>query len=244
MKALVQAILKKEQSNASYVSESEALEDLLESKAIMMSDIFPHHWAYRISRNQARKLLSMDRYGRKPQNQFESNHHVVALPENTAEPLVFFKANEHPKIQPEKEFMVYCLYQHLQIPVPETALVILTDVLEASPHNFYAVQASEAVLGESPLIANRNEETIFDHEAYVSQAIGAFLTNPSDGFFKNFQYSRKYKHFISIDNDEVFEPEITGKDEKRFVKVKSILYLLPQIDLPISQSAKTFFFDL
>ena len=247
VKTEVQAILEKEQINASSVSEYDALDDLLEPKAIMMSDVFPHHWAYRISRNQARKLLSIDTFSRsiKSASGSPSNHRVIALPENTDEPLVFFKANGNPPIQPEKEFMLYSLYRNLQIPVPETALLILTDVFEANPDYFYAVQASEAVLGEAPVKAYRDPETVFDPEAYVSQFIGALLTNPSDGSFKNFQYSPKYKTFISIDNDLVFKPELSGKDDDdKVVNVKSILYLVPQIDQPLPEPSKAFFMTL
>ena len=246
VKGFVQDILGKEQMNTSYASESDKLEDLLEPKAIMMSDTFPHHWAYRIPRSQAQKLLSLDMHGRNLKTNLNdpANHRVIALPEKSDSPLVFFKANGNPPIQPEKEFMVYSLYKHLQIPVPETALLILTDVFETKPEYFYALQASEAIIGESALKACLDQETVFDHEAYVSQTIGAFLTNPSDGSFKNFKYNPIYQTLISIDNDLVFKPELTGKDEKKVVNVKSILYLLPQIDLPIPESIKTFFTSL
>ena len=246
VKALAQVIFEKEQMDVSSVSESDELEDLLEPKAIMMSEIFSQHWAYRISRNRARKLLSLDIYGRNLQNNSSdpSNHRVIALPEKGAEPLVFFKANGNPPIQPEKEFMLESFYKHLQIPVPETAFLILTDVFETNSDYFYAVQASEAVLGEPPLKAYQDQETVFDHEAYASQVVAAFLTNPSDGSFKNFKFSTLYKTFVSIDNDLVFKPELTGKDEKKVVNVKSILYLFPQIDLPIPESIQAFFTTL
>jgi len=243
MKVLVQAIIDKEQMNASSVLESDELEDLLEPKAVMTSDIFSHHWAYRIPRSRAQKILSLDAFGRsiKSNQNDPSNHRVIALPAKTAEPLVFFKANGNPPIQPEKEYMLYSLYKYFQIPAPETALIILTNVFLENPDYFYAVQASEAVLGEPPLKAYRDPETTFEHEAYVSQTIGAFLTNPSDGSFKNFKYNPKYKTFISIDNDLVFKSEIKSPN---IVNVKSMLYLLPQIDIPIPESVKTFFATL
>ena len=246
VKKLAQTILEKEQTKVPHTSESNLLEDLLEPKAVMVSDIFAHHWAYRISRSQAQKLLSLDMHGHhlKSNPSDPSNHRVIALPEDTDEPLVFFKANGNPPIQPEKEFMLYSLYRHLQIPVPETALILLTDVFEANPDSFYAVQASEAVLGESPLKAYRDPQTAPDHEAYVSQTIGALMTNPSDGSFKNFKYSPKYQTFISIDNDLIFKPELSGKGDRQTVNVKSILYLFPQIDHPIPESIKTLFMTL
>ena len=243
VKTLVQAILEKEQINASSVSEYDALDDLLEPKAIMMSDMFPHHWAYRISRNKARKLLSMDAFSDKMKSTSSTpfNHRVTALPENTKNPLVFFKANGNPPIQPEKEFMIYSLYKHLQIPVPETALLILTDVFETNSDYFYAVQASEAVIGESPLKAYQNSETFFEREAYVSQVIGALLTNPSDGSFKNFKYSPKYETFISVCNELVFKPELIFDN---LVNTRSMLYFMPEIDLAIPESVKAFFMTL
>jgi len=140
--------------------------------------------------------------------------------------------------------MLESLYRHLQIPVPKTALLVLTDVFETNPDYFYAVQASEAVIGGSSLKAVQDQGTVFDQEAYVSQVFGALLTSPSDGSFKNFKYSPIYHTLISIDNDLVFKPELTGKDDEKIVNVKSILYLLPQIDLPIPESIRTFFTSL
>ena len=142
---------------ASSVSEYDELLDLLEPKAIMMSDIFPNHWVYRIPRNIAQKLLSLDE-NRRPLENYSSEaatHRVTALPEKNeaSEPLVYFKANGGTPLQPEKEFMLYSLYRHLEIPVPETALIILTDVFENTSDYFYAVQASEAVIGTSALEA-------------------------------------------------------------------------------------------
>ena len=221
--------------------ESDALKNLTEPKAIMMSDIFAPYWAHRIPRGQAQKLLSLDR---KDPKSDPSNHQVIALPADTDEPLVFFKANESSPIQPEKEFMHYSLYRHFHIPVVETGLIILTNVSETNPENFYAVQASEAVPGASSLKACQDPETTFDHEVYVSQAIGAFLTNPSHGSSKDFQYSSKYQSLISINNGIVFQPELTGDYDRKMVNVKSILYLLPQIDLRIPDSVKTLFMTL
>jgi len=220
----------------------EALEALLEPKAIMMSDIFSTHWAYRVPRSQARVLLSFDALKEpvKTTSDSSSNHHVVAMPEN-GEPLVYFISKGSQKIEPQKEFMHYSLYRHLQIPVPETALVILTNVFEATPNNFYAVQASEVVHGKSALETYQNP---LKNEAYVPQVIGAFLTNPSDGSLQNFQYSPKYQSFISIDNIHTFEPELCGQDCQT-INVKSILYLLPQIEnKPIPESVQTYFTTL
>jgi len=241
IRELVQMIIEKEQANASYMSEYHELEDLLEPKAVLMGEIFPHHWAYRISRGRAQKLLSLDRGGRPLRNYQSdlSNHRVIALPEMVPEPLIYFKANGSPQIQPEKEFMLYSLYRHLQIPVPETALLILTDVFETNPEYFYAVQASEAVSGGLALEACKNAETIFEEEAFALQVIGALLTNPSDGSFKNFKYCPMYKTLISINNDLVFKPELIGEDARQLVHVKSVLYLLPHIDLTIPESVKT-----
>lgn len=39
-----------------------ALESLLEPKAVMMGDIFAHHWAFRIPRKKAKKLLSLNKW--------------------------------------------------------------------------------------------------------------------------------------------------------------------------------------
>ena len=247
MKTLGETIIEKEKINVGYRQESDALEDLLEPKAIMMSDIFSHHWAYRVSRNQAQKLLSLNMYGRPLKSNLSdpSSHPVIALPENSDKPLVYFKANMgRTAIQPEKEFMLYSLYRHLQIPVPETALLILTDVFEMNSGYFYAVQASEAVNGESALKGCRDQETTFEEKAYALQVIGALLTNPSDGSFKNFKYSPMYKTLISIDNDLVFKPELHGKGNKAIVNIKSILYLLPQIESILPQSIQTFYTTL
>ena len=233
MKVLVQAILEKEQINSSSVSEYDALLDLLEPKAVMMGDIFQNHWVYRIPRAKAQTVLSLDENGRLLKNY--SNHPVAALPEES-EPLVYFKANGGSAIQPEREFMVSSLYRQLQIPVPETALLVLTDIFAEDPDSFYAVQASEAVIGASAFESLRDQETIFEEEAYVKQVLGALLTNPSDWKFK---YSEKHKTLTSIDNGLVFQPEFTGEGEK-IVNVKSILYLLPQIDLAVPQSVKPF----
>jgi len=240
---LVAMILENNDPLANY----HALENLLEPKAVMMSDIFEHHWAYRIPRKKAQKLLSLDKWRDHMKNYSNegSIHRVSALPEKkeAAEPLVYFKANGGTAIQPEKEFMLYSLYRHLQIPVPETALLILTDVFAEDPNYYYAVQASEAVIGESALEACRNQETVFEDKAYVEQVIGALLTNPSDGSLKNFKYCSKKKTLVCIDNDLVFKPELGGNDDKT-VNVRSILYLLPQMDLAIPDSTKTFFTSL
>jgi len=214
----------------------EALETLMEPKVIMMSDIFSTHWAYRIPRSQARKLVSFDalREPAKITSGNPSNHHVVTMPEN-GEPLVYFKANGFQKIEPQKEFMHYNLYRHLQIPVPETALVILTNVFEATPNNFYAVQASEAVHGKAALETYQDPITFpLKDEAYFRQVIGAFLTNPSNDSLQNFTYSPRYQTLISTKNDHFFA-----------VGNKSILYLFPQMEnKPFPESIQTYFTTL
>jgi len=247
VKALVRSILEKEQMNVACVSEYDALVDVLEPKAVMMSDIWTHHWAYRIPRNKAQKMLSLGENERPLRSDLNeaSNHRVVALPERSEalEPLVYFKANGVPAIQPEREFMLYSLYKHLKIPAPETALLILTDVFEGNSDFFYAVQASEAVIGQSAVVAVKNQATIFEQEAYASQVIGALLTNPSDGSFQNFKYSSRYKTLVGIDNDLIFGPELTGDDDGK-VNIRSALYLLPLMDNSIPTSIQTYFTTL
>jgi len=171
----------------------------------------------------------------------QATHRVFALPEN-GEPLIYFKANGFPSIEPQKEFMLYSLYRQLQIPVPETALLIFSDVFDENPNSFYAVQASEAVLGESFLKAYKDPKIIFNNETFVQQAIGAFLTNPSDGSPQNFKYSPKYQTLIRVENNSVFQSEPSLDD----INVKSILYLLPQMDniKSIPESVQIYFTTL
>jgi len=240
VKKLVQAIA----INHSIELQNE-FDALIEPKAIMMSEIFTHHWAYRIPRSQAQKVLSLDLHGAPMDKDLKdpARHRVSALP-GTEKPLVYFKANGFPSLEPHKEFMLYSLYRHLKIPVPETALVILTNVFEENANSFFAAQASEAVSGESTLKAYQDPEIVFKSEAYVSQVIGAFLTNPSDGSPQNFKYSPIYQTLVSIDNDYVFDPEFSGKDG-RTVRVKSTLYLLSQMDNhPIPESVQTYWTTL
>jgi len=239
------------QNNEDSMTNYHALENLLEPKAVMMSDTFLTHWAYRIPRKKAQKILSLDGQEDSIQNYSgePSTHPVAALPgkDEASEPLVYFKAHGEPAIQPGKEFMLYSLYRYLNIPVPETALLILTNVFPKNEKNFYAVQASEAVTGSSALKAYQDAKTELEEKAYASQVMGALLTNPSDGSFKNYIYSPHYKTLVGIDNDLIFKPEFTKvKDAKTnkvegVVNVKSVLYLSPLMDEPVPSLVQTYF---
>ena len=229
---LVQLALKNEQD--------QVLDDLFEPKAVMMGDLFTDHWAYRVPRSKARKLLSIGESDCATKN-YSSLNGVAALPEKdeAPEPLVYFKANGNP----EKEFVLSSLYRCLNIPVRESALLIFTNVYEANSDYLFAVQASEAVIGEPVLEAFQDPEKIFEEEAYSRQAIGALLTNPAGDTFGNFKYSSMYKTLISIDNSLAFKPELIGGDGKT-VNTKSVFHLWPLMDKPVSKEIRTYFTTL
>ena len=221
VKDLVKRIIEKESMDKNPMAEYHALENLLEPKAMMTSDIFAGHWAYCIPRKKAQKLLSLDKWKNPTKNHSngESIYRIAALPEKTetSEPLVYFKANRPTAIQPEKEFMLYSLYRELQTPVPETALLVLMNVFGDDPNYYYVVQASKVVTGESALEAWKSQEKIFEEKAEVEQARG----NPSDGKFKDFKISRQlHDHNKDYFGGNKLDTEKTSgnKNNQRFNK--------------------------
>jgi len=236
------AIIKKNQQNISSLHECNELISLLEPKAVMIGDIFTSHWAYRIPRSQALQMLSMDEDGKPlPRNSEDPANHRVTCLNRDNQPCVYFKANGNPIIQPEKEFMFSSFFNNLLIPAPHSGLLVLTEISPARPESFYAVQASEAVIGDPADQAIQTKIREFDKDAFARQVIGAILTNPTDGSFQNYKYHQDYKTLISIDNDNIFEQEII-KNQK--VEIKSILYLLTLMDSVIPNHIKTFYSTL
>lgn len=127
------------------------LDQILKPKAIMLGEIFPERTGYRITTDIARHILSLDSNGNQlPQPNASANHCVSFLPQpDKNDAKVYFKANGIPALQPGKEAMLYSLYKLLNIPLPHTGLLVITRVRLNDP-TFYAVQASEAVIGNSP----------------------------------------------------------------------------------------------
>ena len=50
----------------------------------------------------------------------------------------------------QNDFTLYSLYKQLMIPIPNTGLILLTNISEKNAENFYALQVLEAISGEDP----------------------------------------------------------------------------------------------
>jgi len=123
--------------------------DMLESKGVMLGNRLQNHWAYRIQRKFAKRMISLDEEGNNLQESSrESVTHCASALSIEGAPKIFFKANGYPQLQPQKEYVLYGLYK--MILIPNADLLVLSNVFDKDPHNFYTIQASEAVSGASP----------------------------------------------------------------------------------------------
>ena len=233
------------------------LSHLIEPKAILFGELLLQKGpAFRISRDTARHILSLDNDGSPlvQDSEIAANHRVSYLPydetsETKANPRVYFKANGLPPLQPGKEAMLYSLYRLLNIPVPQTGLLILTGLSDHNPA-FYTVQASEAIIGESiksgiDLKEELKTETNY-FLSFCQQVLGAILTNPGDGKPDNFIYHREKYGLVSVDNDEIFYNEFSAARHNKgyYVETKSFLFCIEAMYQPLPRSFSNFLITL
>ena len=249
---MCQTINQKKNKGKSIEDDLHELSRHLEHKAIMFGELLPKGPAYRIPRDIARHILSLANDGTPlPKNtNVPSNHRVSSLPyhenpELKSTPRVYFKANGSPSLQPGEEVMLSSFYRLLNIPVPQTGLLVITGMSDNNPA-FLSVQASEAVIGESPKSRlDLEEELGSDNNYFLSfcqQVLGAILTNPGDGKPDNFIYHKEKYGLVSIDNDEIFVDEfsILNKNNDYSIKTKSLLFCMKAMDRPIPKSLSNF----
>jgi hypothetical protein len=160
-----------------------------------------------------------------------SNHDDFKLPGD--KPLVYLKRNKanvkkfEYTLRPSKEHLVSALYQLLNIPIPQTGLLIIDQVKVGKAFlGPFIFQVSEAISGEvATKVLSKNENTVFDTNNYGKQIFGCVLTNPSDGKPDNYIVVEN-NNIIPIDNDLSFEPKFF---RGTYINVKSILLYLPEI---------------
>jgi len=223
------------------------LYEYLQPKAVIMADLVDYQnrpWMFwRVKQQKARFITSLDESGRLKEKQPGANHYVECLPPE--KPEVYFKLDGLPALQPVKEAMLQGLYQCLNIPVPQTKLMVIAHLFfgkheEMTP---YVIQASKAVPGDSAKALFELQDSIpdLDLDSFSYQVLGSLLTNPSDGKPRNFIHNVSERSLTSIDNDEVFNEAF---NKKNYVSTKTILYLLPQMNYILPNAIKTIFANL
>ncbi|AIK96557.1 hypothetical protein [Candidatus Odyssella acanthamoebae] len=256
------------------------LNELLAHKVAMLSESFSYPF-YRISRHMALYLLCMTETGERKERPAGQNHHVScisssegSIPKMVTDPRfwtqansLYFKNQGQPSLSPEREMMLYQLYDLLDIPIPKTAVVVIDNLQLASGKKGdsayftngcntapFFLQASWGIHGDGG-------EAVFKHpdnhiyqlnkEAYAKQVMGVLLSCPSDGKCGNFILAFHEENpqpsytLISIDNDEVFAKSVEKVREGRErVHLKSVLLALPQMSKSLPESIRQYFLNL
>ncbi len=213
----------------------------LEIKAIMMGDVFKQGIYWRITQDLARHLVQIDPNGRRLEKKGSGVHPVCFLPEGEAgEAQVYFKSDSHPPLKPGMEAKTFEHYRLFDIPISTSGFLAIFNVLANGVFikTPYFLQVSNAIRGQNAIVFFEPDEETgekktlppLDEDLYVRQVIGALLTDPNDGKSENFVVNGETRSFISIDNDEVFQP---GLNRDRSIALKSVLLMLPDMDKSI-----------
>ena len=111
----------------------------------------------------------------------------------------------------------------------------------------YILQASNAVDGVN-LYEFLQKPKPFDSYGYTSMFFLALLSCPCDGRADNYMVtcdSHEAYHIIGIDNDEAFVlPFRRTKNQNTFLQLKTILFLLPEMQCCVDEKFATFFLEI
>ena len=205
------------------------LEEYLKPKPIMTTNLTNEGKFFTISERIV-KLIT------KPINITESANHIVnGLPVH--DPIIHFKCYFNdgvtPRLNVNTQEQLIALYDILNIQVPSCGMIVITnhDINRANKLPIM-ILISESVKGPNPLEVLNEIPNNFN---YGQQVLGAILTNPSDGKIDNFIYSRSHESLISIDNDEVFYPELVLKS-RCYLNIKTILFTFKHMQSVIDTS--------
>lgn len=231
----------------SFEGSSAKLERLIESKVSMFGELDETCFFYRISQKMAHYLIGKDHLGRdlpRPIHQDTiSNHRVTSLPKKDQKK-IFFKLDGQPSLNPSKEFMVATFSQQLGIKVPASGLLFLDNILFENGWNeeVFVLLMSQAVEGMAGTrFLEKSDHLTINPESFSRSILGTLLTCPLDARPDNFIVSTidQDLEWINIDNDEAFEAPLDF--ENNTVKLKSALFLFPQMAHLVDESCRTFF---
>ena len=205
------------------------LEEYLKPKPIMTTNLTNEGKFFIISQKIV-KLIT------KPVNVTEAANHIVnGLPAN--DPIIHFKCYFNdgvtPRLNVNTQEQLIALYDILNIQVPLCGMIVITNH-DTNRGNKLPIMIliSESVKGPNPLEVLNEIPNNFN---YGQQVLGAILTNPNDGKIDNFIYSTSHESLISIDNDEVFYPELVLKS-RCYLNIKTILFTFKHMQSVIDTS--------
>ena len=217
----------------------------LESKALLLGDVFKDKKYWRVSQTVARHICQINTQGSSLEKSSNSNHKVSYLPEDLHAPHVYFKSDGFPPLRPGEEAKTHHLYANAGIPITTPGFIILYNVMVN--HRFvdtpFFLQVTNGIQGQSgktAIIDENWQQTLktMDRDLYVKQTVGTLLTDPSDQKPHNFIFHDETMSFIGVDNDEVFNPILNRNDT---INLKSMLLALPLMDEVIPPTTRHHF---